>query len=76
MVRPAVPERELEGAVAGSEPEQLVAEADPEDRDPAEQARDGLDLRLERLRVAGAVREHDAVEPGELVGLRRCAGRP
>ena len=38
VVRAAVAERELERPVSGREPEQLVAEADAEDRDAAEQA--------------------------------------
>ena len=69
MVGAAVAERQLVGLVPGGEPEQLVAEADAEHARPAEQAADRLDLGDERLRIAGAVREQDAVEPGELVRI-------
>jgi hypothetical protein len=53
--------------VAGREAEQLVAEADPEHRDTAQQLAHDLDLVCERLGVAGAVREQDGVVAGELV---------
>ncbi len=51
--------------------DELVPEADPEHgRAPQEVAHD-LRLGLQRLGVAGAVREDDPVEPRELVGGRR-----
>jgi hypothetical protein len=43
------------------ETEQLVSEADAEDRLPADQFADVRHLRLQRLRVARAVGEEDAV---------------
>ena len=49
-----------------------MAEADPEQRDAAEQLAHDLDLVDERLGVAGAVREHHAVVAGELVGVVVC----
>src|SRR6266516_1475524 len=70
MVCASMAERELEGLVAGREREQLMAEADAEDRDTAEQfAHDG-DLLHEGLRIAGAVREQHPVEAIELVAGR------
>src|ERR671923_823058 len=70
VVRTAMAEWELERAVARGEREQLVAEADAEQRHPAEECAHGRDLARERLRVAGAVREQDAVVAGERVGVR------
>ena len=61
--------------MAGREAEQLVAEADPEHRHAAEQLAHDVDLVLERLGVAGAVREQDAVVAGELVGVDACVDR-
>src|ERR1051326_5708876 len=46
VVRAAVAERELEGLVAGREREQLMTEADAEDRRPAQQATDCCYLRV------------------------------
>src|SRR5439155_13815450 len=57
MVRAAVPERKLVGLVTGREREQLVAKADAEHRNPAEQSPDRLDLVVEPRRVAGPRRE-------------------
>ena len=57
MVRAAVTEGQLERRVAEREPEQLVAEADAEERHAAEQRADRLDLVGEHGRVAGAVRD-------------------
>ena len=64
-------EGELVRAVPGREAEQLVAEADAEDGNAAERVAHDLGLCLQRLGVAGSVREDDAVERGELVGRGR-----
>ncbi len=69
VVGAAVTERQLVGRVPGGEPEELVPEADAEDARAAEQAANRLDLGDERLRVTGAVRQQDAVEAGEVVGV-------
>ncbi len=69
MVGAAVAERQLRRLVAGREPEQLVAEADPEHRHAAERLAHDPRLLDERRRVAGAVREQHAVVGGELVGI-------
>ena len=61
MIRAAMAELELERLRAAGQAEQLVAEADAEDRLLAEQAADRADRVVERLGVAGAVREEDAV---------------
>ena len=71
MVRAAVAEWQLVRAVTRREAEQLVPEADPEDGHASEEVAHDLRLGLQRLGVAGPVREDDAVEPGELVGGRR-----
>ena len=55
MVRAAVPERELERPQAEREPDELVAEADAEERRTAEQIANGLHRSVELGRVAGAV---------------------
>ena len=64
-------EGELVRAVPGREAEKLVAEADSEDGNAAERVAHDLRLCLQRLGVAGPVREDDAVERGELVGRGR-----
>ena len=61
MVGAAMSEFQLVGFAAEGEAEQLVAEADAEDRLLADQLADVAHLGLERLGVAGAVREEDAV---------------
>ena len=61
MVRAAMSELQLVGLTAEREAEQLVAEADAEDRLLADQLADVRDLRLERLGIARAVGEEDAV---------------
>src|SRR3954464_14017662 len=69
MVAAPVTERELVGVVAGGEREQLVAEADAEDRDAPDELTHRRRLLDERLRVARAVRQDDAVVKGERVGV-------
>ena len=71
VVGAAMAEGELEGLVPGREADELVAEADAEHRHRAQEPAHGLGLRAQWLGVAGAVREHDAVEALELVGLGR-----
>ena len=61
VVGAAVAERQLEGLEADRAAEQLVAEADADDRPLADQLADGLDDVVERRRVAGAVGEEDEV---------------
>src|SRR5919201_5925060 len=46
-----------------------MPEADPEYRHPAEDPLDTRDLLLQRLRIAGAVREEDAVVLHENLGV-------
>ena len=53
MVGAAMAERELVRRVAGREAEELMAEADPEDRDAAHELAHGVDLRAQGLRVPG-----------------------
>src|SRR5207247_10054855 len=53
VVRAAVAEAELEGLGAGREREQLVAEADSEQRNASKKRLHRRDLVRERLRVAG-----------------------
>src|SRR5512138_413327 len=66
-------ELELERPRPEREAEELVAEADAEERLPRVDERpDRRDARGERRRVAGAVREEEAVERRE---LRRRRGR-
>ena len=67
MVGAAMAERELVRRVAGREAQELVAEADPENGDAAEELAHNLGLGDEGLGVAGAIREDDAVEAGEFV---------
>src|SRR3954454_12906895 len=67
VVRAAMAEGELERLAARGEGEELVTEADTEDRDPPDQVAQCYLLRLEWCRVAGAVREEDAVEARKLV---------
>ena len=76
MVGAAMAEGELVRRVAGREAEQLVTEADPEDGDAAEKLAHDLGLGDERLGVAGAIREDDAVERRPARPQRSCAGRP
>ena len=61
MIRASVTERELERLVPGGEGEHLMAEADAEHVRPAEQLAHRSRFLHERLRVAGARREEDAV---------------
>src|SRR2546430_17613049 len=54
--------RELHGLAAQSKPEQLVAEADTEDRHrPVGELAQGVNRVYHRCRIARAVREEDAV---------------
>src|SRR4249919_1586426 len=55
MVSTAVAERELVRLAPGRDRQQLVAEADPEDRDPSDQVAQCYLLVLERRGIAGAV---------------------
>jgi hypothetical protein len=69
-----VAELELVGGHAEGQREQLVAEADAEDRHLAEQAADRLDRVVDGRRVAGAVGEEDAV--GRSLSVSRRSSRP
>ena len=69
MVGATMAEGELVGAQARREREQLMAEADAEHGHAAEQVADRGGLGDERLRIARAVREHDAVEGDERLGV-------
>ena len=68
-------EGQLVRAVAGREAEELVTEADAEDGHAAERVAHDLVSACERLRVAGAVREDDAVEASRARRPTSCAGR-
>ncbi len=74
VVAAVVSERQLDRARSDRQPEQLVAETDPEDRDLTEQAADRVDGVRHGRRVAGPVRQEHAIGPaGEDVGCgRRC----
>ena len=61
MIRAAVAELELVGLAAQRQAEDLMAQADAEDGLLADQLANLLRLVLERLGIAGAVREEDAV---------------
>src|SRR5215217_1444617 len=61
VVRAPVPELQLERALARCPRQQLVAEANAQDRDPPEQVAHGCDLVFERFWVARSVREQDTV---------------
>ena len=75
MVGPVVAERELPGAGAERQAEHLVAQADPEDGDLAEQAGHHVHHRPQGGGVAGPVgQEHPVGAPGEDVG-GRCGRR-
>src|SRR5437868_5453240 len=61
MVRAAVPEFELVGLAAQGKAEDLLAQADSENRLPADELLDFTDLIFERLGIARTVREEDSV---------------
>src|SRR4051794_37501669 len=61
MVRAAMAELEFECLRAACQPEQLVAQTNPEDRLLAQQAANGGNRVLQRLRIAGAVREENSI---------------
>ena len=61
MVRTVVPEQELPLLRAERQAQDLVAEADAEHRDLAAQLRDGVDRAVDRLGIAGTVRQEHAV---------------
>src|SRR5687768_11853505 len=63
MVGAAVAEGKLERLEPGRQGEELVPQADAEERYPAEQPRHLRDLGRERSRIAGSVREQDGVGP-------------
>ena len=68
VVGAAVAEGQLEGLQAHRAAQQLVAEADAEHRQLADQLAHGVDDVVERRRVAGAVGQEDGVGPvGEQV---------
>src|SRR3954447_7406585 len=69
MVCASVPERQLVRLAAGREREELVAEADPENRDTPNQVAQRCLCVREGRRVAWTVREEDAVVAGELVRI-------
>src|SRR4051812_41887095 len=74
VVRAAMAERELEGLQPHRPAQQLVAEADPEGRAPADEAAQRLDDVVQRRRVAGAVGQEDRVGLAgqQLVGAGRA----
>ena len=61
MIGAAMAELQLVSLAAEREAENLMAEADAEDRRLADQPADVVDLRVQRLGIAGAVREEHAV---------------
>ena len=63
LIGPAMSERHLVGAAREGQGEQLVTEADPEDRERAEEPTGRFDPVARRGRVPGPVRQEDAVEP-------------
>ena len=89
LIRAAMAELQLVRLAAERQAEQLMAETDAEDRLLAEQAANRVDRVVERLGIAGAVREEHAVGlwlrtssavavPGTTVtrqpSCRRCRG--
>src|SRR5947209_13232159 len=62
MIAAAVSELQLVRAAAEREPEELMAEADAEDRDLADEMADVFLRVRHRLRIARTVRKHHAVE--------------
>src|SRR5829696_4818811 len=64
MVCAVVPEGQLVGLATQGEPEELVAEADPERRDLTEQRTQSLYRGSQGGRVAGAVGEEEAIRFG------------
>ena len=75
VVRAAVPEFELVGLAAQRQTENLLAEADAEDRFLADQLANLGGLELERFGIARAVRQEDAVGVQREDVLGGCAGR-
>src|SRR5262249_60980254 len=72
LVPAVVAELELVGPPAQREAEDLVPETDAEDRDLPEERRHPLRRALDGVRIAGPVRQEDAVGPhGEYVPRRR-----
>ena len=63
LVPASVAELELERLRAHRDPEDLVPEADAEDRNAPDEVANDLDGVARSLRVAGSVREEDAVGP-------------
>src|SRR5258706_8985597 len=61
MIRAAVPELELVSLAAHREAKNLMAQADAEDGLFADEIADLLGLILQRLRIAGAVREEHSI---------------
>ena len=61
MIGAAMAEFQLVSLAAEREPENLMAEADAEDRRLADQPPHVVDLRVQRLGIAGAVREKHAI---------------
>src|SRR5260370_626545 len=72
MVRPAVTELQLEGTCSEREPEQLVAQTDPENRPRADQLLQSPNRTREGGRIPGAVGQKDPVrfESENLFGRR------
>ena len=64
MVGAAVPERKLERLEPEREPEDLVAQADAEQRHLSEQVTDRFDRTVEHRRVARAVADEDGARAG------------
>ena len=75
VIRAAVAELELEGLAAQRQTENLMAEADAEDRFLADQLANLGGLELERFGIARAVGQEDAVRVQREDVLGGCAGR-
>src|SRR5256885_6076230 len=74
MVGAVMAEGQLVGLAAGREPQDLMAEADTEDRHAADQGAHAVHQIGYALRIAGAVRQERAVRPVLQHGLGRRAG--
>src|SRR5712691_1909172 len=75
MVRSAVTELQLEGFSSQGEAEQLMAEADPENRPRADQLLQRMDRARQRGRIPGAIGEEDPVRLESEDLFRRGARR-
>ena len=74
MVAPAMTELQLESAPAKGPGQHLVAQADPQNGQPADQAPGGVYRVVEQLGVSGA--DADAVEGSAMIGSCRSRHYP